>query len=348
MNTTSSSVVNADLFGQQLQQLQLTSKQLQRKRRDAEIKRQCDLAREFPDFVVKKEPKTERQKEICRLVDEGWPWVSVSKKLGIDRSRVRHVLIKFGRYKPDAKHNGTSKKGTGAQSRQPNSDAIVRRQQKEIQKKDNKKKQRILAAKILKICWRTGKRWERASKTICLFSESQNIKKHLKPNTYARVIRKWPSGYTDLEKFNDSLRITYSREFQYEVDFSNHIEAMLVSSGVIYKREHELHDGTRVDFFIPNEKVLIEAKVDLRTKECHTCVGQCCNYRRLGYENIIVVTPNDIAITKDRVDHINYMAKLIPIKELISNLRLHPHGLPRAGDAQRERLAIGNQAFAPI
>jgi hypothetical protein len=248
---------------------------------------------------------------------------SISKAQGRDKKLVRDSLIKAGVYRPDPKHNGVAKKGTGAQSRMPSPEELERRQAEKQRKADEKTKlKRTMVAKALILCWRKGYRFERAQKEIG-HPISNHYSAAVKSPTIERLYRKWPKvgfRYSLSNTTRTGNRLSYSRQFKYEAAFSDHVEQRLLTMGCVYKREWGVGDNTRCDFYIPAIRLLIECKVDARTKECHTAAGQCFNYRRNGYSNIMILMPDDVVIDAERMAELTHAAKVCYARNLEESL----------------------------
>ncbi len=257
---------------------------------------------QLPELVPAKKA-TAREQQIADLFNEGWPWKAVAKKLGVNPAYVRKTLIKLNLYRPNPRHNGTAKKGTGPNSKKPNDAELERR---------NKETESEKASKLARL---------REMSAACI----RGLRIGVGVGTTCRE-RSFPFStvYTFLSQRNSYKKLSYrlgesakairrqgaiSMQFKNEKEMQAEIAAGFGRLNAKFVPEFQIKGTrTRADFLFG--KHAIEAKLWLRATETQKAIGQCSIYLGAGYIPVLVI-PDDISIFKFGKDALDVLGAIV-------------------------------------
>jgi hypothetical protein len=260
------------------------------RKQSADLKSKGDLAAMMPGLVQPLEPHTDRDKEILGYFKEGWPWAAIANRIGVNKAYVRKRLLCLGYWKPDPKHNGTAKKGTGPQSK------ILKAQRN------------IAARKLAATCIRAFKKGVPIENTL----RAQDAK----TGTVWNVIVRSRAYKTLRAKKNRSLKHyeDYRRQkwttslWDDEAAFQNSVASELTRLGVVFIKEAQCrHSRARVDFKL-SKNIFIECKVCTKPNSTDRTIGQAMRYQKLENAEVWIVIPEGLTMRTDQAKVLDMMA----------------------------------------
>jgi hypothetical protein len=201
---------------------------------------------------------------------------------------VRRGLTRAGVYRPNQKHNGTAKAGTGPHSKILQRERI---QQKNIEWRHKQAvclwhlRHRIsVEATCHRNNWNPTSVWNYLGKNQAY---QQWKKRH---PAGAESVR----GYRNLQTFS-----WHSRRYSSERTFRDAIKPLLPSGSSPEKKL--THSRSRADFEIDGS-ILVECKISTRSVSFFRAIGQAIHYKLRERKQVWIVLPDDVSVRKDQLE----------------------------------------------
>jgi hypothetical protein len=204
---------------------------------------------------------------------------------------VRRGLIRAGVYRPDPKHNGTAKAGTGPYSK------ILQRQRIQEREKTWRHKMAVClwhlrrGTPVEAMC--QSNNWNAAS-----------VWNHLGKNkTYQKWKKSHPSKMESVQDYRNSQTYCWrSKKYSIERTFRDAIKSILKGSPFTWSPEKKLtHSRSRADFEM-NGSIYLECKISTKSVSFFRAMGQAIHYKLRERKQVWIVLPDDVSVRKDQLE----------------------------------------------